>query len=188
MRIYSLAIGILALAFTGLAACGDDDGMNEDQLTCQNYCTSITTNCINTNQQFTGMTDCMSTCMHYPVGTAADMAGNTLGCRTYHAGAAMTGPDVHCRHAGPGGNDACGADCLGFCSLVLSECTGANVQYGGDMGQCMTACGGFATTPAYNSMQTSGNTFACRLYHATAASLDPMTHCKHTGTTSDTCK
>jgi hypothetical protein len=42
--------------------------------------------------------------------------------------------------------------------------------------------------PAYNSMQTGGNTFACRLYHATAASASPDPHCKHTAATSDTCK
>jgi len=187
MRISSFAMWMLAVAVTGLTACGDDGG-GTDELTCDNYCTAITTNCTGTNQQFAGMSDCMASCMTYPVGAAADTSGNTLGCRTYHAGAAMTGADVHCRHAGPGGDGACGANCLGFCTLVLGTCTGASAQYGGDMGQCMTACGGYATAPPYSSMTTSGNSFACRLYHATAATLNPTLHCPHTGATSATCQ
>jgi hypothetical protein len=86
----------------------------------------------------------MTSCSSYPVGDVADTSGNTLGCRTYHAGApAMTAPDMHCRHAGPGGNGACGDDCLGFCTLVLGSCTGEYAQFGGDMNTCMTACSGF---------------------------------------------
>jgi len=188
MRISSFAIWFLATAISSLTACGGgDDGGMTSELTCANYCTAITANCTGTNQQFSGMNECMSSCMHYPVGVAADTSGNTLGCRTYHAGAAMTGPDVHCRHAGPGGDGVCGANCESFCALVLGECTGALMQYGGDMGTCMTACAGFATTPAYNSSQTSGNTFACRLYHATAASVNPTTHCPHTGASGGPC-
>ena len=187
MRISSFASWIVPIALAGLAACGDDDGGGDEQ-SCESYCTSIMANCTGANQQYGGMADCVTTCSNFPVGAAADTSGNTLGCRTYHADAAMAGPDVHCRHAGPGGNNACGADCLGFCSLVLSECTGANAQYGGDMGQCMTACGAFATTPAYSSSTTSGNSVACRLYHATAASLNPGTHCAHTAATSATCQ
>ncbi len=186
MRISSFAMWVLAIAITGLAACDDDDGGTPDApgvaLTCANYCTQITSNCTAGNQQYGTMAECMSTCTHFPLGTAADMGGNTLGCRIYHAGAAMTGPDVHCRHAGPGGDGACGANCLGFCTLVLGTCTGASAQFNGDMNTCMTACGGFATTPPYDSSKTGGNTFACRLYHATAASANPVTHCPHTST------
>jgi hypothetical protein len=99
---------------------------------------------------------------------------------------AMTAADMHCRHAGPGGNGACGADCEGFCTLVLDSCTDANVQFSGDMNTCMTACAGYATTPVYSSSVTMGNSFACRLYHATVASGNPE-HCKHTAATSAAC-
>ncbi len=185
MRISSFAMWTLAIALTGLAACGDDGGPTTE-LTCANYCTSIMANCAAGNQQYANVGECMSTCNNFPVGTEADMAGNTLGCRTYHASAAETGADVHCRHAGPGGDAACGANCEGFCTLVLGACTGASAPYS-DMNACMTACGGFATTPPYSSSQTSGNSFACRLYHATAASANPAVHCAHTGATSSTC-
>jgi hypothetical protein len=198
MRISSFARWMFAITITVLAACGDDgggatadapqaDGPPAVELTCASYCMRITANCTGTNQQFGQMSECMASCTQYPLGTAADMGGNTLGCRLYHAGAAMTGPDVHCRHAGPGGDGACGANCLGFCTVVLGSCTGANEQYGGDMNTCMTACGGYATDPPYNSMQTSGDTFACRLYHATAASANPAVHCAHTAANSGPC-
>jgi hypothetical protein len=192
MRISSFGI-MWIIAITGLAACSDDGGTTADgppaiELTCANYCTRITANCTGTNQQFGMMSQCMATCTSYPLGAAADTAGATLGCRLYHAGTpAMTDPAVHCRHAGPGGDGACGANCLGFCTLVLGSCTGANAQYGGDMNTCMTACGGYATTPLYNSMQTGGDTFACRLYHATVASADPGNHCAHTAADSGPC-
>jgi hypothetical protein len=98
----------------------------------------------------------------------------------------MTAPDMHCRHAGPGGNGACGDDCLGFCTLVLGSCTGDNAQYGGDMNTCMTACAGFAKTTPYSASTTMGDTFACRLYHATVASERPD-HCPHTAAVSSAC-
>ena len=193
MRISSLASCVLAIVLTGLVACGGDDGDDEgdgntDELTCANYCTSIMANCTGANQQYSSAAECMSSCAHAPVGLVADTSGNTLGCRSYHAGMpAMTGPDLHCRHAGPGGDGACGDNCLGFCTLVMGACTGANAQYGGNLSMCMTACAAFATTPAYNSMQTSGNTFACRLYHATVASGNPAMHCAHVGASGGPC-
>src|ERR1035437_5528950 len=55
---------------------------------CTAYCTSIMGACTGANQQFTGMDQCVNSCKAFPVGTAADTAGHTLGCRTYHAGAA----------------------------------------------------------------------------------------------------
>jgi hypothetical protein len=45
----------------------------------------------------------------------------------------------------------------------------------------------FATDPASTSAVTSGNSLSCRIYHATAASVDPGTHCPHTAMTSATC-
>jgi hypothetical protein len=184
MRISSFVISMLVLM---VAACGDDGGGTPEEQTCANYCTTITAACTGANSQYGSAAECMATCALFPPGAAADMAGHTLGCRIYHAGASETGADVHCRHAGPGGDTACGTNCTGFCALVLGACTGANAQYGGDMNACMTACGGFATTPAYDSSKTSGNSFACRLYHATAASANPALHCSHTGATSATC-
>ena len=51
----------------------------------------------------------------------------------------------------------------------------------------MTACAAFPTTPAYNAGVTGGDSFACRLYHLTAASGDPVTHCPHIKPTGGPC-
>lgn len=200
MRISSLALVLFTIA--GLAACGDDGGGNNNidaqvevdapstaMLNCDSYCARTMQNCTGTNQQYGNMADCTASCSRWQMGALADTMGNTLGCRLYHAGAAMTGPNVHCIHAGPsGGGGVCGGNCESFCTLVLGACTGALTQYNNDMATCMTACNGYATTPAYNSMQTSGDTFACRLYHATMAASVPDPHCKHTAAISQPCK
>ena len=106
---------------------------------------------------------------------------------------------THCPHAGPvgsliaaGSTAVCGASaCADFCAMEAKVCgtdaapvTGVTHRYT-DMNACMTACGGFTTTPEASPTVTSGNTLACRIYHltnaaagATAAVTD--THCGHT--------
>jgi hypothetical protein len=192
---------LFALSF--VAACGDDDDGGDGTTidapsgaidapdstgdagaapSCADYCTTIAANCTGANLMYASADDCMNTCMKMPPGTVGMTSGNTMGCRLYHAGAAAGGQanaDTHCRHAGPGGDGLCGANCEGFCTLVLASCTGANQQYGGSMATCMTQCGAYATTPIYVANAT-GDTLACRLYHATAASSNPGLHCPHT--------
>ena len=150
------------------------------QLTCANYCSTIATNCTAVaTKQYANTAECMATCSHFPVGALADTSGNTLGCHLYHAGNAMAAPTVHCIHAGPSGAGVCGASCEDFCALTTAICP---TQYPA-LGSCMTSCGNFATTPAYSTAQMSGNTFSCRMYHATAASTTPVPHCAHTAVT-----
>ncbi|MFO0726199.1 MAG: hypothetical protein U1E65_20615 [Myxococcota bacterium] len=175
-------------AGTGLdASSGSDSGTAA--LTCAEYCTKITANCTGANGQYSDNAACLTACAGFPVGAAADTSGNTLGCRTYHAGAAMTAPDVHCVHAGPSGGGACGSPCEGFCSVEAVACTGANAQtFYGTGAACVTACTtAFANkmTPAYASSVVSGDSLSCRLYHATVASKDSASagvHCAHTST------
>jgi hypothetical protein len=151
---------------------------------CATYCSTIMANCTGTNQQYSDMQTCTSTCEKFDAGTVGAMSGNNKECRVTHAGLAMTAPSPHCLHAGPGGGGACGMNCEGFCTIVTKTCA---TQYP-DMPGCMTTCAMFNTTPDYNSMQTGGNTFACRLYHATAATVTPTVHCPHTLMTSATCQ
>jgi hypothetical protein len=182
-------------------------------LTCTNYCnlivgTATTTGaCTGTLAQYGGttladaMAHCMGTCAAFP--TSAVQSGDTLGCHIYHTmNAAMPGnAATHCPHAGPGGDaigsaGVCGDPCTNFCTLVQTTCTGANAAYA-DMGTCMTACAGFSTTAKYTvdtttfpSTNPTGNTLACRLYHATNAAVSTAaagTHCAHTKVTSATC-
>jgi hypothetical protein len=209
MRAPSLGLApvVAVLAFFGLAACGDDgdDGGDNtvidaaidaaDEIdapgapTCADYCTTITANCSAANLMYGTAAECMATCALFD--PAATMTGNTLGCRVYHAGNAagsMQNANTHCRHAGPGGDGVCGANCAGFCTIVMGACAGQNPLPYADMAACMTACGNYATTPVYSATVTGGNSFACRLYHATAASANPGLHCPHTAMVSATCQ
>ena len=52
----------------------------------------------------------------------------------------------------------------------------------------MTACNGFDDAEPYDVSDTAGDSLACRLYHATVAYDDPVTHCPHTLPASDTCQ
>jgi hypothetical protein len=55
------------------------------------------------------------------------------------------------------------------------------------MNDCMTACNGFPVPDRYTVPVATGDTFACRLYHLTLASVDPVTHCPHIPTASSVC-
>ena len=198
-----------ALLLLAAPACGDNGGDDDGStgqatssptteptteptggaaLSCADYCTDITANCKDADGQYFagmdgGMASCMTACAGFPVGTAADMAGNTLGCRSYHAGAAAGDPATHCPHAGPGGAAVCGMNCEGFCSVAVDVCGSTYA----DETACMTECTGFMDTVRYDTTQTMGDTLACRLYHLTAAAVDPTTHCPHIVAASATC-
>ena len=146
----------------------------EVDLTCDDYCTVITTNCSGPVAQY-GTDACKPTCEAFPRGTLEDMAGNTLGCRLYHAGAAATDPEMHCTHAGPGGASVCGDNCEGFCSIAAAACPGTFT----DDAACMAACKNYDMAESYDAGDQGGNTFACRLYHLTVATTFPEAHCPH---------
>lgn len=189
MRNSSLA-SIFAVAVSlAVSACGDDDGPGVDPdaaptPTCAAYCDSIQTNCTGAVAQYTGEDTCLAACAAFPVGTGADMAGNTLGCRTYHAGAAAAAADVHCVHAGPGGAGACGTNCEGFCAIALDACPAAYAN----AAECATDCALFTDTEDFDTADTGGNSLACRLYHLSAATTTPAPHCTHIESVSPTCQ
>jgi hypothetical protein len=184
-----------------LAACGGDDGDTPTfdappgtpdapgaALTCEYYCATINANCTGDNIQYSGGATCMASCLAYNPGALDEMTGNTLGCRIYHAEAAAGTPGLHCRHAGPGGDGQCGDNCTGFCTLVMHACETQGTPPYLSEGECVLACNGFETDPPYSANEQAGNSLACRMYHATAASTVPGTHCGHTAEVSDTCQ
>lgn len=143
---------------------------------------SSTGNCTGGEAQYADMKSCVNSAATFAPGTAADMTGNTLGCRAYHATAAKDAPATHCVHAGPagGGLTYCGDTCEGFCDIAAATC---KAEWP-DKAACMTSCMGLSSTiQNYNTSFTSGNTVECRLYHATVAATDAAsatTHCPHT--------
>lgn len=160
---------------------GDDTSAPVD---CQSYCDLVMLNCAGDFSQYGSDQTCETSCAAFAPGSPGDTSGNSLACRHYHAGAAAMANDVHCGHAGPGGDMACGSNCEGFCAIAGKYCPDAWP----DNDACIVACSGFATDEVYDANDVSGDTFACRLYHVTAASLDPATHCAHITGDSPTCK
>jgi hypothetical protein len=190
LRMRTLLISLVLLG------CGSDNKTTVDAavtLDCTSYCSAIMTNCTGANAQYPDMAHCMGSCTAFPVGTLADRAVNTLGCRLYHAGAPSAAtPATHCFHAGPGGAGAdgttsqCGADCDGFCNIMTSAaCPG---KYA-DLAACQTACAAFASAPPFHSAAT-GNNRQCRLYHATNAiatgAAPGNVHCDHASAAGNT--
>ncbi len=173
---------------------GSDGG---GALSCASYCATITANCSAANQQFSGMDQCLNSCKAFPAGAEADTSGNTLGCRTYHAGAAKADPVTHCAHAGPGGAGVCGANCDGYCQIAQMYCTTANkAQVYASLDECKATCAAFSDTAKFNvtdMMLQDKKQVACLLYHVQEASAAPPDHCNgdlakaEAGTGSVTC-
>jgi hypothetical protein len=139
------------------------------------------TNCTGANAQYLAMANCMNACAAFgwPTGTAADVAGNTLGCHDYHAHAAATGASTHCPHAGPLGAGVCGtSNCDDFCAADVAVC--GTIAYP-SLANCLTSCAAFTdmSTPA---LAAASGQLACRIYHLTnaAASGAAGGHCPHT--------
>jgi len=180
---------------TGGSATGGTGGTGgSSALSCDDYCTAVMANCTADKQQYGDEATCKTVCATFTQGTAADMAGATLGCRIYHAGAPAKGdPTTHCPHAGPLGGMGCGTDCENFCEIADKVCGAEAAPPYADKTACTTACAGFTntkTTP-YNSAATAGDSLACRAYHLTVASTsaaNKTTHCPHVAAVSATCK
>jgi len=175
------------------------------------YCTDIIAHCTGANAQYptnaNAMDQCLGTATSFPVGMKSDTSGNTLGCRAYHAGAlAIADPVTHCIHSGPAGDQVdkagtCGDACTSFCNLDIKICGSTDAplasitpQYQ-NLAACMAACSNYNKTNKYvlNTTQASpsGDSLACRLFHATNAALYTKmgsitlanAHCGHTGVT-----
>ncbi|MBI1944538.1 MAG: hypothetical protein HYS27_02520 [Deltaproteobacteria bacterium] len=149
---------------------------------CAAYCATITANCQGGAAQYQDEATCVEFCtannLTWGEGTTADAAGNTLGCRQYHAGAAAN--DDHCNHAGPTGGSACGTYCDVYCDAAMANCAEGNALYA-DHESCLAACALIPDIGATNA--PDGDSVQCRLYHLGAAKADPATHCVHGGAT-----
>jgi len=148
---------------------------------CDAYCTDILANCQDANAQYPDMAACLGSCAGMPDGAPGATDGNSIACRTYHAGAAEMDPLLHCGHAGPSGADTCGVSCEGYCTIVQHACTGANAVYATEM-ECMTACEVVTDDVPYTSAANAGDSLSCRIYHATVAASSPdmaPLHCPH---------
>jgi hypothetical protein len=160
---------------------------------CEDYCTANIATCTGDLKQYNDKATCMAMCAKMDVGKAGDTAGDTLGCRTYHTGAASKDADsakTHCMHSGPYGGAVCGdSRCADYCKLAVALCgdkTGATFT---TVAACLTDCNAAsfdATKPEIDP--TAVGKTNCTQYHLEAAALTPDPHCGHLSTTAGPCK
>jgi uncharacterized membrane protein YgcG len=152
--------------------------LGDDALTCDAYCDLMATACTGDKLQYVSREACIGLCATFPVGTLDDTLKNTLGCRIRQASALASTGEGSCTGAGPGGDTFCGSNCEGFCTEALAACP----QDFKTLAACQTACQPLADCGNYfvvPDVLPDFNTIQCRLYHVTAASIDPTDHCLH---------
>jgi hypothetical protein len=149
---------------------------------CDRYCQTIAGNCVGGDQQYASPEACHAVCELLPPGEPGDVDVNSVECRLNRAELAVTTgePANYCFSAGPGGAGICGADCEGFCSVMTAQCTQL-----GTWETCLSACAAVPNLSGppdnlrFNTSLQSGDSVQCRLFHVSAASLDPVGHCVH---------
>ena len=143
---------------------------------CDLYCTLVGDNCTGESQVYQSEDACRATCAILRVEVESDP--QAVSCRTEQARLAGTvgEKNIHCPAAGPGGNGVCGSDnCTSYCSIMLSTCGDAFT----DIDECIANCDTAVDLGGYDVSKTAGDSVQCRLYHVTAATLAPSTHCGH---------
>jgi hypothetical protein len=88
-------------------------------------------------------------------------------------------PDAAPGPGEPGGGDA---QCESYCSAIMTNCTGANAQYG-SMDECVELCGASGWSEGVAGADDE-NSLNCRFTHAgELAASDPDQHCASAGPT-----
>jgi hypothetical protein len=153
---------------------------------CPEYCNLVQDVCIADAAQYTSDAVCLAVCAALPPGEPEDQLGNTAACRRFQAVQASENAATFCGAAGPTGDGVCGAECETFCSLASELCTDDLEQWP-DIPSCIIDCMQFPMDIDFNAQVVAGDSYACRSYHLSVASLDPGVHCPHIGLVSEVC-
>jgi hypothetical protein len=151
--------------------------------TCDDYCAVNLAACTEQFAVYENPAQCRAACRSFELGTSSTNAPgmNTVACRRYHSynAAVYAKPELHCPHAGPGGAEVCGDDCVSLCQLLEDGCSAEyEEEYGGSASACQAACEtARKADPTYKNDGGSysiaaakrGDAFACRLYSASVA-------------------
>ena len=169
---------------------------------CEDYCALVAADCKGDvrNQpprvptaQYQSTPGCLHACSNMAPGAPTDQEGDSIACRTYHAGApAKADPGTHCPHAGVAGGGVCSGPvdsgaagrCASFCHLALALCAPSALKDAGvappfsSESACLSACGkqgerSFDFDSQQNELTLKGDTLNCRQYHLGAAYNDP---------------
>ncbi|MFO0569786.1 MAG: hypothetical protein U0263_29320 [Polyangiaceae bacterium] len=151
--------------------------------TCAGYCSLLAAAC---TEPAVNVDSCAAACAGLRSDAIFDLgklaSGDNVECRVAEASLAARFPKLHCGGAqlksGTCVDEPKGApDCDDVCRLIGAVCSGANAVYESEE-QCLSVCK--TLDPGENSDQT-GNTAACRKYHAYNSIAAPGQHCPHTG-------
>jgi hypothetical protein len=179
---------LCALGCQSIAGVEDVSFAPADSGACASYCSTLMEACPGSVAVYEDNETCSKVCGFFKAGTKP--TGNTLACRSDQADVALSlssdlsENSTNCAAAGPGGGDKCTAhpmlpDCEGYCTVYMKACPTAK-DWGFDtFEQCTSRCAAF---PSTNHTYTAadghdGDTLACRLYHATLATVDPDNNC-----------
>jgi hypothetical protein len=175
-------------------------GAPKDPPTCEQYCKIVTAACPGDLAQYDSEDQCVAACAALDPGTNADEAGNSVGCRRYHAFNSTLAPTTHCYHAGPSGDGHCGdhgtvedghtGNCESYCTLLAAACPSEFQTSMGSADACMAKCVQLPEAEpdslytVAKAKQSSG--LQCRILHAVQAFEDKTACASATG--GDQCK
>lgn len=157
---------------TALNPCADQRGVVPR---CVDYCRLVMVSCPSEFAVYDDEAQCVKACAAMDPGDAVDDTGsNTVGCRRNHAyNALIGGQDLHCPHAGPGGNGVCGTNCDSYCTLLAEACEDDFTT----MDECVAECEdlpGAASGSSYAVESVEdGKSFQCRLRAVVRAFQEP---------------
>lgn len=160
---------------------------------CDEYCDSVMANCVGAAEQYVSKAVCMKICARLDPGQPGDDAGNTVNCRYHYAELVplIGEPATNCSAAGPGGANSeksvCGSYCEGLCRIAFDTCKGAQRVYA-SISECVSDCETLPDLGDYADSVQEGNSVQCRLYHVSAAQIDPVIHCPHVSGLVGPCK
>jgi hypothetical protein len=163
---------------TGTGGSGGTDSDALPKTLCDRYCDAVLANCSAENALYTSRDVCMGVCNTFEPGTEGDDGVNTAQCRLRFAQLAGTVGELslNCPAAGPGGDGHCGTNCEGFCTIGVAACTASKLI---TVDSCAGMCARLPDPGGFTDKIQAGNSVQCRLYHASAATFDPTTHCPH---------
>ncbi len=181
--------GVSGVGGGGAGGGGGGGGAEDASAECVAYCDALGEGCAGADAQYPSEATCLASCALFPAGDAADPTGNTLACRASYAALAVSGggdPAIDaCAAAGPSGGGVCGTLCEGYCVLAMGACKDPPLYV--DEAECLAACEGFPSRPSYDPFVGEGDSYACRLAHATHATVYAP-QCAHVGAESNLCQ
>ena len=153
---------------------------------CTSYCSTIMQNCTGANSQYVSLPVCLADCSHMPQVLTDAMSGNSVQCRQAYADSAKNAgePAEDCYIAGPMGGDQCGLACDAYCTMIAPICPMAFDGFASCSAYCSKLTNnkhGYNTSAEYQR----GDTLQCRIFHLSAATQTPLSHCPHAGDAQD---